>query len=117
MTIIRSTINTVNLTINRINENEVKLKIGLESLNKGLTSKINKVQDKMEGITIMNEQIRVTERGFDESQRAFELVIDALVHAEQGIVQPQVLTKERMKILLTRQQLPSGLDYPEFPFS
>ena len=117
MTIVRSTINTVNLTIHRIIENEAKLKKCLESLNKGLTDEIDKVQEETEGIAMINEKIRVVERGLEESQKAFELVIDALVHAEQGTVQPQVLTKERMKFLLKHQQLPSGLDPPDFPFT
>ena len=45
MTIVRSTINTVNLTIHRIIENEAKLKKCLESLNKGLTDEVDKEQE------------------------------------------------------------------------
>ena len=74
MTIVRATINTLNLTINRINENEAKLKRELESLNNGLTDEIDKVQEEKEEIAMIDEQIRVVERGFEESRRSDLLV-------------------------------------------
>jgi hypothetical protein len=56
------------------------------------------------------------QRGVDESQHSFETLIDAFVHAEQGTLQPQLITAEKIRNLLGKQKLPSGLDYPNFPF-
>jgi hypothetical protein len=58
----------------------------------------------------------IVERGIMECQHGFEVLIDALVHAEQGTFQPQFITVERMRAILTSQQLPNGLDYPNLPF-
>jgi hypothetical protein len=64
----------------------------------------------------VNEQFRIIQRGFDESQHSFETVVDAFVHAEQGSLQPQLITTEKIENLLGTQNLPNGLDYPNFPF-
>jgi hypothetical protein len=45
------------------------------------------------------------------------MLTDAFVHTEQGTFQPQLITVEKVKSLLRSQKLPSGLDYPNFPFS
>jgi hypothetical protein len=55
----------------------------------------------------------IVERGIMECQHGFEVLIDALVHAEQGTFQ---ITVERIRAILTSQRLPNGLDYPNFPF-
>lgn len=68
-------------------------------------------------MTIANVQMTVVERGVMECQHGFEVLLDALVHAEQGTFQPQFVTAERIRVILTSQQLPSGLDYPNFPLS
>jgi hypothetical protein len=44
------------------------------------------------------------------------MLIDAFVHAELGTLQPQLITAEKIKSFLGNQKLPSGLDYPNFPF-
>jgi hypothetical protein len=38
------------------------------------------------------------------------------VHAEEGILQPQLITTEEIRNLIVTQDLPTGLDYLEFPF-
>jgi hypothetical protein len=43
-------------------------------------------------------------------------LIDAFVHAEQGTLQPQLITAEKIKHFLGNQKLPNGLDYPILPF-
>ena len=68
-------------------------------------------------VTTANIQIRIVERGVMECQHGFEILIDSLVHSEQGNFQPQFVTAEQIREILTTQQLPNGLDYPNFPFS
>jgi hypothetical protein len=53
----------------------------------------------------------------DESQHSFEVLLDAFVNAEQGSLQPQLITFEKIRKLLKKQKLPQGLDYPNFSFS
>ena len=60
--------------------------------------------------------MKIVERGVKECQQVFEILIDSLVHSEQGTFQPYFVTAEHIGAILTSQQLPDGLDYPNFPF-
>jgi hypothetical protein len=53
----------------------------------------------------------------DECQHSFEILIDGFVHAEQGTIQPQLITAEKIKNIIINQKLPTGTDYPTLPFS
>jgi hypothetical protein len=67
-------------------------------------------------MNLINEQFRLLQRGIDESQHSFEILIDAFVYAEQGTLQPNLITTEKIKSFMKTQRLPNGLDYPNFSF-
>ncbi|PNF21356.1 hypothetical protein B7P43_G18011, partial [Cryptotermes secundus] len=50
-------------------------------------------------------------------QHSCELLLDAFVHAEQGSLQPQLLTLRTVRGIVYKQTLPPGLDFPNFPIS
>jgi hypothetical protein len=78
--------------------------------------KFKSLEEEFEHLNLTNEQIRLIHRGMDESQHSFEILIDAFVHAEKGVLQPQLITAEKIKEFMKTQKLPTGLDYPNFPF-
>jgi hypothetical protein len=116
MTIIKTTITSVNTTLQKVNQNGKLLKEGLSKLLNFSTHKFSVLEEEIWNVNLINEQFRLIQRGIDESQHSFEILIDAFVHAEQGPLQPQVITAEKIKQLLGSQKLPSGLDYSNFPF-
>jgi hypothetical protein len=116
MTIIKTTITSVNSTLQKVNQNEKVLKEGFNKLLNYSTHKFNELEEEIRNVNIINEQFRLIQRGIDESQHSFEILIDAFVHAEQGTLQPQLITTEKIKQFLGNQKLPSGLDYPNLPF-
>jgi hypothetical protein len=117
MTIINSTVNSVNLTMRRINQNENALKDSLIKLNTKVTDVTLELQQEIQQVTMANMQIKTIERGLMECQHGYEILVDALIHAEQGTFQPQFVTAEKIKTVVTAQKLPAGVDYPSFPFS
>jgi hypothetical protein len=117
MTVIRSTINSVNLTMRRVNQNEKVLRDSLIKLGARIDNATFELQQEMEQVTTANMQIKMIERGLMECQHGYEMLVDALVHAEQGTFQPQFITAEKIKTVVTAQKLPTGVDYPSFPFS
>ena len=117
MTVIKSTINSVNLTMRRINQNEKVLKDSLIRLDKKVNNATLELQQEIEQVTTANMQIKAIERGLMECQHGYEILVDALIHAEQGTFQPQFVTAEKIKTVVTAQKLPAGVDYPSFPFS
>ena len=117
MTVIKSTIGSVNLTIQRINDNEQVLKNSMSKLLNATSEKISAIEEEINNVLMINEQIKIVERGLEESQHSFELLLDAFIHAEQGTPQPQLKTAEKIKNIVRSQPLTSGLDYPDFSFS
>jgi hypothetical protein len=117
MTVIKSTINSVNLTMRRIDQNEKALRDSLTKLNSRVNNVSFELQQVIEQVTTANMQIKIIERGLMECQHGYETLVDALVHTEQGTFQPQFVTAEKMNTVVTAQKLPTGVDYPSFPFS
>jgi hypothetical protein len=117
MTVIKTTITSVNTTLQKVNQNEKVLKEGLSKLANFSTHQFSEVEEEIRNVNLINQQFRLIQRGIDESQHSYEILIDAFVHAEQGTLQPQLITAEKIKQLLGSQKLPSGMDYPNFPFS
>jgi hypothetical protein len=116
MTIIKTTITSVNATMQEVEQNEKVLKEGFYKMLNYSTHKFGELEEEIRNVNLINEQFRLIQRGVDESQHSFETLIDASVHAEQGTLQPRLITAEKIKNLLGNQKLPSGLDYPNFPF-
>jgi hypothetical protein len=74
-------------------------------------------KEEVVNVNLLNEQLRLVQRGLDECRHSFEILIDAFVHAEQGTIQPQLITAEKIKSVIMNQKLPTGTDYPTLPFS
>jgi hypothetical protein len=114
MTIIKTTITSVNSTLQKVNKNEKVLKEGFQKLLNYSTHKFQNLEEELENVNLIDEQFRLIQRGIDESQHSFEILIDAFVHAEQGVLQPQLITAEKIKEFLKTQKLPTGLDTRTF---
>jgi hypothetical protein len=59
---------------------------------------------------------RLIQRSVEECQHSFKILIDVFIHAEQGILQPQLIPMKKIRNYIMKQKLPSGTDYPNFPF-
>ena len=99
MTIIKTTINSINSTILKVDQNEELLRNSMLLLEKRMGEEISELNVKYEQINLINEQIKIVIRGMEESQHSFEVFIDAFVHADQGSLQPQLLTIRAVKAL------------------
>jgi hypothetical protein len=62
-------------------------------------------------------QIKMIEWGLTECQHGYEILVDALIHAEQGTFQLQFVTAKKIKIVVKAQKLPAEVDYSSFPVS
>jgi hypothetical protein len=92
-----------------VNQNEKILDNGLNKLFNYSEHKFQKLEE-IGNVNLLNEQLRLVQRGVDESQHSFETLIEAFVHAEQGVLQPQLITVQKIRNLVTMQKLPPGTD-------
>jgi hypothetical protein len=93
------------------------LKDSLVKINAKVNNVTFELQQEVEQVTTANMQIKATERGLMECQHGCEILADTLVHDKQETFQPQFITAEKIKTVVTAQKLPAGVDYPSFPFS
>jgi hypothetical protein len=58
---------------------------------------INELEEEIGNVNLINVQSRLIQTGIDKSQHSFDILIVAFVHAEQGTLQPQLITTEKIK--------------------
>lgn len=114
MLVLKSTIVTMNTTLKDISGNEQKLREALEKLNSELSIKQGRLQIEFKTIIILNEFIKQIERGLEECQHTFDLLIDVYLHAQDGVIQPQIVTIQKIQEVLALQTMPDSTMFPPF---
>jgi hypothetical protein len=76
--------------------------------------KFSKSEEEIGNVNLKNKQFRLIQRGVDESQLSFEILIDTLLRAEQGTLQPLLITAEKIKDLSETQRLQMDWTIPTF---
>jgi hypothetical protein len=117
MTVIKSATQSIDSTVQKIDKNEKLSRDTTLQLNEQVANVSVTLQTEVEQVTTANLQIKTVKKGVIECQHGFEILLEALVHAEQGTFHHNSLLPNEFVQVLTSQQLPSGLDYPNFPFS
>jgi len=42
-------------------------------------------------------------------------LVDAFLHAQEGVIQPQLINIAKIKDMMRKESLPDGVDFPSFP--
>lgn len=92
MIILKSAITSFNLTMQKVNKNENVLSENLQRLNQMVVDEINRAQSQLGSVLLTNENIRQVQRGLDECQHTFEILVDTFLHAQDGVIQLQLIT-------------------------
>ena len=114
MIVLKSAITSFNITMQKVDRNEKLLANELKRLNKVVTSELNKMQYQVNSVIVLNENIRKVQRGLAECQHTSEILVDAFLHAQDGIIQPQLITTVKIKEMMRKEYLPDGLEFPSF---
>jgi methyl-accepting chemotaxis protein len=77
MTVIKSAIQSIDSTIQRVDKNEKLLRITILQLNEQVVNVSTWLQTEIEQVTTANAQMTIVERGVMECQHAFEILSDA----------------------------------------
>jgi hypothetical protein len=76
----------------KVDKNEKLLTDELRRLNKIVVSELNKVQYQVDSVITLNENMCKVQRGLTECQHTFEILVEAFLHVQDGINQPQSIT-------------------------
>jgi hypothetical protein len=115
MVVLKSAITSFNITMRKVNRNERLLNENLQRLNQLLVDEINQIHTQIDSVMMVNENIRQIQRGLLECQHTFEILVDAFLHAQDGVIQPQLMTLTKVRDMVKTESLPDGLDFPSFP--
>jgi len=115
MTVLKSAIMSFNITMQKVNRNEKILNDNLLRLNKMVVEEMNNMQTQIDSVMVLNENIQQIQRGLEECQHTLEILVDAFLHAQDGIIQPQLITITKLRDMMKKESLPDGLDFPSFP--
>jgi len=80
-----------------------------------VADEINQVHTQIDSVMMIDENIQQIQRGTEECQHTFEILVDAFLHAQEGAIQPQLITVAKIKDMMKKESLPDGLDFPSFP--
>jgi hypothetical protein len=98
----------------KVEKNEKLLADKLRHFNKMVVNELNKVQYQVDSVIILNENIRKVQRGLAEYQHTFEILVEAFLHTQDGIIQPQLITMVKIRNMMRKESLPDGLEFPSF---
>jgi hypothetical protein len=115
MIVPKSAITSFNITMQKVNRNEKLLEENLHRLNQIVVEEINRMQNQLDSVLVINENIQQIQRGLDERQHTFEILVDAFIHAQDGVIQPQLITIAKVQDIMRGESLSSGLEFPSFP--
>jgi len=112
--VLKSAITSFNITMQRVDRNERILNENLQRLSKMVVDEINQMHTQINSVMMINENIQQIQRGIQECQHTLEILVDAFLHAQEGVIQPQLITIAKIKDKMRKESLPDGLDFPAF---
>ena len=117
ITVVRSTLRSVNSTLLTVSENEKFLSKGMEEMAKHISEQDGEIKEMFSAYSLLltiNEHSIQLNRAIDECRREYEILIDAVVNSQKGIIQPQLITPAQIleQVKLSQADMPSDLSLP-----
>jgi len=117
ITVVKSTLRSLNSTLLAVSENERILSKGLEEMARHVNERDGKIKDMFTGASMLltvNEHNMQLERALGECRREYNILIDAIMNSQKGILQPHIITPAQIMKQLKASQadIPSDLSLP-----
>jgi vacuolar-type H+-ATPase subunit I/STV1 len=90
---VKSTLKSLNSTMLTVSENEKILSKGLNEMAKHISERDSEIKKTFSGtsmILTVNEHNMQLERAMDECRREYDILIDAILNSQKGILQPHI---------------------------
>jgi len=56
-----------------------------------VVDEINQMHTQIDSVMMIIENIQQIQSGIEECQHTFEILVDAFLHAQEGVIQPQLI--------------------------
>jgi methyl-accepting chemotaxis protein len=94
ITVVKSTLRAINTTLQDVYENERVLSKGLENMARHVNEHVGEIKRMFTSTSMLlvNEHSAQLDRAVGECRRDYEILIEAIVNAQKGILQPHIIT-------------------------
>jgi hypothetical protein len=111
ITVVKSTLRSMNSTLIAVSENEKVLAKGLEQMAKHVNKHDGEMKDMLTATSMLlatNEHTIQLERAINEGKREYSILIEAVMNSQKGILQPHIITPAQ----IVQQMKTSQADIP-----
>jgi len=117
ITVVKTTLRSVNSTLLTVSENEKFLCKGLEEMAKHVNEQDGEIKEMFTAYSLLltiNEHAMQLNRATGECCREYEILIDAFVNSQKGVIQPQLITPAQIleQVKVSQADMPSDLSLP-----
>lgn len=117
ITVVKSTLRSMNSTLLAVSENEKVLSQGLEEMAKHLNERDGEIKSILSATSLLltiNEHTLQLERAVYECKREYNLLIDAIMNSQKGMLQPQIISPAQIvrQMKVSQADIPSDLSLP-----
>ena len=117
ITVVRSTLRSMNSTLMDVSENERILAKGLQKMAEHINKHDGEVKRMFTATSMLltvNDHSIQLERAINECRREYEILIDAIINSQRGIIQPHIITPAQIinHLKASQADIPSELSLP-----
>jgi ribosomal protein L10 len=117
ITVVKSTLRSLNSTLLAVSENERILSKSLSEMAKHINERDGEIKEMFTGTSMpltVNEHTMQLERALSECRKEYDILIDAIVNSQKGILQPHIIKAAQImnQIKATQADIPSDLSLP-----
>ena len=121
ITMVKSTLRTLNSSLLAVAENERVLSKGLEDMAKHIDELDGEIKEMFTGASTLltvSEHNMQLQRALDECRREYDILIDSIMNSQKRILQPHIITSAQIlkQLKASQADLPSELS-PPIPMS
>ena len=107
----------MNSTLLTVSENEKILSEGLDEMAKHISEHDSEIKKMFSGTSMLltvNEHNMQLERALDECRREYDILIDAILNSQKGILQPHIITPAQIvrQLKASQADIPGDLTLP-----
>jgi len=117
VTVVKTTLRSLNSTLLAVSENERILSKGLDEMAKHISEHDSEIKEMFSGTSMLlavSEHNMQLERALDECRREYNILIDAILNSQKGILQPHLITPAQIvkQMKASQADVPSELTLP-----
>lgn len=117
ITVVKSTLRSMNSTLLAVSENERILSRGLDEMAKHINERDGEIKEMFTATSMLltiNEHTMQLERAINECRKEYNILIDAIMNSQKGVLQPHIITPAQIirQMKASQADIPSELSLP-----